>query len=127
MPAPSVFEYAVVRVVPAIERDEFRNAAVLLLCRERRFLGVRQADAARFADLGGQLDLETLHAQLAHLVLICVGGKRGGPIGALPIYERFRWLAAPRSTAIQPGPVHSGLTDDPAAALDRLAAHYLRM
>jgi Protein of unknown function (DUF3037) len=124
--ALSVFEYAVIRAVPAIERGEGVNVAVLLLCRERRFIGVRLApDLRRLAVLAPNLDLGSVREQLGHLILICGGGQSGGPIGVLPVHERFRWLAAPRSTILQPGPVHSGVTADPVATLEGLAERYL--
>ena len=123
MPARSAFEYAAIRVVPRVERGEFVNVGVLLLCRQRRFLAVRlELNAPRLRALDATLDMEPLAAQLAHLPIICAGGAAAGPIGELPLYERFRWLAAPRSTVIQPGPVHVGMSDDPAATLERLFA-----
>jgi hypothetical protein len=121
MPARSPFEYAAIRVVPRVEREEFLNVGAVLLCRQRRFLAARIAvDGARLRALAPSLDLEALTAQLDHIPIVCAGGAAAGPIGALPIYERFRWLVAPRSTVIQPAPVHVGLCDDPAAALERL-------
>jgi hypothetical protein len=121
MPARSAFEYAALRVVPRVEREEFVNVGVILLCRQRRFLEARIAvDAARLRALDSAIDLDALLAQLDHVPIVCAGGEHAGPIGALPVYERFRWLVAPRSTVIQPAPVHVGLCDDPAAALERL-------
>lgn len=123
MPARSAFEYAAIRVVPRVERGEFVNVGALLLCRQRRFLAARlRLDLDRIRTLDATLDLELLRAQLEHIPLLCAGGAAAGPIGALPSYERFRWLTAPRSTVIQPSPVHVGLCDDPEAALERLFA-----
>lgn len=123
MPARSAFEYAAIRVVPRVERDEFVNVGALLLCRQRRFLAARlRLDPARVLLLDPTIDLAFLAEQLDHIPLVCAGGKASGPIGELPLYERFRWLTAPRSTVIQPSPVHVGLCDDPELALERLFA-----
>lgn len=121
MPAPSAFEYAALRVVPRVEREEFVNVGAVLLCRQRRFLAARiTVDEARLRALAPAIDLDAILAQLGHVPIVCAGGAAAGPIGALPIFERFRWLVAPRSTVIQPAPVHVGLCDDPAAALERV-------
>jgi hypothetical protein len=123
MPARQVFEYAIIRIVPRVEREEFINAGVVLFCRSRRFLDARIAlDPARLAALAPQLDLATVQEQLGHIPLVCAGGAAAGPLGALPQAERFRWLVAPRSTIVQPSPVHAGLSDDPQAELERLLA-----
>ncbi|MCX7792441.1 MAG: DUF3037 domain-containing protein [Chloroflexaceae bacterium] len=123
MPATSVFEYALMRVVPRIERGEYVNVGVVLLCRQHDFLETRlRFDPARLRLLDPTLDLELLEAQLGHIPVICAGGAAAGPIGALPHYERFRWLTAPRSTIIQPSPVHTGLCADPRATLERIFA-----
>jgi hypothetical protein len=121
MPTRSAFEYAAIRVVPRVERDEFVNVGVVLLCRQRRFLAARlRLDEARLLALDPQLDLAAVAAQLDHIPVICAGGRAAGPIGELPLHERFRWLTAPRSSVIQPGPVHVGLCDDPELALERV-------
>lgn len=123
MPAPIAFEYAAIRVVPLVERGEFLNVGALLLCRQRRFLEARiELDEARLRFLAPELDMDALAAQLGHIALVCRGGAAAGPIGELPLYERFRWLVAPRSTVIQTSPVHVGLCDDPAEALARVFA-----
>jgi Protein of unknown function (DUF3037) len=117
----SVFEYAVLRVVPNIERGECINVGVVLLCRQRRFLNAAvQLNKVRLQALDAQIDPEPLQQQLASIPLICAGGKHAGLIGELPIYERFRWLIAPRSTILQASVVHCGLCDDPAAELEAL-------
>lgn len=120
----TAFEYALIRVVPRVERGEFVNVGALLLCRQRRFLEARLAlDAPRrelLLALTPDLDLEAVAEQLRLIPLVCAGGPGSGPIGALPLYERFRWLTSPRSTVIQPSPVHVGLCDDPRAALERV-------
>ena len=117
----SSYDYAIVRVVPRVERAEFINAGVILFCRTRRFLGARIAlDAARLAALAPQVDIHELNRHLAIIPLVCAGGLGAGPIGLLPLAERFHWLVAPRSAMIQTSPVHSGLCDAPEAALDAL-------
>ena len=121
MRVQSSYDYAIVRVVPRVERAEFVNAGVILFCRTRRFLGARIAlDAARLAALAPQVDIHELNRHLAIIPLVCAGGAGAGPIGRLPLAERFHWLVAPRSAMIQTSPVHSGLCDAPEAALDAL-------
>jgi len=128
MPAQSSYDYAVVRVVPRVERGEFVNAGAILFCRTRRFLGARIAlDARRLLALAPALDITEVERHLAVISLVCVGGAAGGPIGLLPLSERFHWLVAPRSAMIQTSPVHAGLCDDPAAALDRLVELLVRL
>lgn len=123
MPAPSPFEYAVIRVVPRVERGEFMNAGVVLFCRVRRYLGAHVAlDVARLAALAPDLDAADIRDRLALIPRVCAGGPDAGPIGRLSQAERFHWLVAPSSTVLQPSPVHAGLCHDPAAALDRLLA-----
>lgn len=127
MPAPSLYEYAVVRVIPRVDRGEFINAGVVLFCRARRFLDARIAlDARRLEALAPGIDPRPILHQLGCIPLVCAGGADAGPIGLLPQTERFGWLVAPRSTVIQPSPVHCGLSDDPAAALDQLLARLVQ-
>jgi hypothetical protein len=119
MPALSSYDYAVLRVVPNVEREEFINVGVILFCRPLRFLGARvELDADRLASLAPELDLEIVKAQLDLFPRICAGGHDAGPIGGLDQADRFHWLVAPRSTTIQISPVHCGLCADPQAALD---------
>jgi hypothetical protein len=121
MHAQSSYDYAIVRVVPRVERGEFINAGVILFCRTRRFLGARIAlDAGRLAAIAPRVDINDVTQHLSAIPLVCAGGAGAGPIGALPLAERFHWLVAPRSAMIQASPVHSGLCDEPAAALERL-------
>lgn len=128
MPELASYDYAVVRVVPSVERGEFVNAGIVLFCRTRRFLrAIIELDEARLLVLAPDVDLESVRHQLQCIPLVCEGGKAAGPIGSLTQAERFHWLTAPRSTIIQPSPVHSGLTADPAKALDHLAAAMVRM
>jgi hypothetical protein len=121
VPAPLAFSYAVVRAVPRVEREEFVNVGVNLFCAERRYLGCRlRFDRARLAALAPGLDTTALECHLDALRAVCEGAPSAGPIAALSASERFHWMVAPRSASIQTSPVHSGLTDDPAAALERL-------
>ena len=123
----SSYDYAIVRVVPRVERGEFVNAGVILFCRTRRFLGARiELDVSRLVALAPQIDIQALSQHLAIIPLVCAGGVGAGPIGALPLAERFHWLVAPRSAMIQTSPVHSGLCDAPAAALDELLEALVR-
>jgi hypothetical protein len=127
MPAPAAFDYALVRVVPCVERGEFLNVGAILFCRTRRFLEARiELDAARLRALWPAADLDEIRSHLETIPRICAGGPDAGPIGQLPLHERFHWLVAPRSTVIQTSPVHAGLTDDPAAALEHLLERMVR-
>jgi len=118
------FEYALIRVVPRVERGECLNAGVILFCRPRRFLGARIAlDRARLRALAPYLDQATvddIEAQLLLIPRVCAGDPAAGPIARLPLSERWHWLSAPSSTIVQPSPVHTGLCDDPEAELDDL-------
>lgn len=121
MPAMHSFDYALLRLVPHVEREEFVNVGVILFCRTLRFLDCRvHLDEARLAVLAPAFDAAAARAQLDLLPRLCAGGPAAGAIGALEQAERFRWLASPRSTVVQVSPVHSGLCDDPQAALDDL-------
>ena len=121
MPAPRSFDYAVVRVVPRVEREEFVNAGIVLYCSTLRFLAARVAlDVGRLLALAPDVDVDLVHSHLASIPRICAGGHDAGPIGALSPVERFDWLVAPRSTMIQTSAVHAGLCADPQQALDRL-------
>lgn len=122
MPALDSFDYAIVRVVPRVERAEFVNAGVIVFCRTQRYLAARIAlDRARLALLAPTLDLALLERHLALIPCLCAG-EDTGPLGRLPQAERWHLLVAPSSTVIQASPVHSGLCDDPAAALAHLMA-----
>lgn len=122
MPAPEFpFAYAILRVVPRAERGERLNVGVVVYCRQREFLDLRTAlDAERLAALAPDLDLAGVRASLEALRAIVCGEPAGGALAELPPSERFGWLVAPASTIIQPSAVHTGLTDDPAATLERL-------
>lgn len=117
----SPFEYALLRVVPRVERGEFINAGVVLYCQEAKFLGARvHLDRERLRALDPRLDPETVLAHLEVARLVCAGGPEAGAVGLLPPVQRFGWLVAPRSTVVQPSPVHTGLAEDPREALDHL-------
>jgi len=127
VPAQRSFDYAIIRVVPRVEREEFVNAGVILFCLERDFLGARvELDAARVHALSPGADLATIEEHLAAIPRIATGGEGSGPIGRLTLRERFHWLVAPRSTVIQVSPVHSGLCDDPERALEVLMDRMVR-
>lgn len=125
---PSIYNYAVIRVVPRVERAEFINAGVILDCQDAGFLDARiELDEARLLALDPQVDLVTVRAHLAAIQAICAGGKAAGPLGALSRRERFGWLTAPRSTLIQTSPVHSGQCGDAAGALEHLTQTMVRL
>jgi Protein of unknown function (DUF3037) len=115
------FEYAVLRVVPRVERGECINAGVVLYCQADKFLGARvHLDPARLKALDPGVNLEAVRAHLEAVRSVCAGVPEAGAVGRLPLGERFGWLVAPRSTVVQPSPVHTGLTDNPAAELEHL-------
>jgi len=117
------FQYAALRVVPRVERGEAVNAGVVLFCRPLRFLGARtQLDEPLLNALAPMCEPQAVGKLLRTMELIAAGDAGGGPIAELPASERFHWLVAPASTIVQPGPVHTGLTADPAGELDRLFA-----
>ena len=121
MPALRSFDYAVIRVVPRVEREEFINVGVVLYCLTERFLdAVVELDRARLLALAPGVDLDLIAGHLASFQRICAGGHDAGPIGQMSQSERFHWLVAPRSTIIQTSPVHSGVCADPRAALQRV-------
>ncbi len=115
------FSYAVVRVVPRVDREEFVNVGVVLHCPQRNFLGARmRLDRDRLLGLHPGTDLEAVERHLVIIEQICAGAAAAGPVAALPTSERFHWVAAPRSTVVQISAVHAGLTEDPAASLIQL-------
>lgn len=108
-----IYEYAVIRVVPRVEREEFLNVGVILYCGKQGFLQTMyQLDKERLSAFSSELDLEELEKYLQTWQRICAGGKNGGPIGLLPIASRFRWLTATRSTVVQTSKVHPGFCID---------------
>jgi hypothetical protein len=121
VPAELTYDYAIVRVVPRVERGEQINVGVILSCADSDFLEARlEVNEARLLAIDPDLDLDAIRATLESIPRICRGGPEAGPIGALPARGRFRWLVSPRSTMVQMSPVHTGRTTDPVAALERL-------
>jgi hypothetical protein len=121
------YDYAIVRLVPRVERGERINVGVILSCVDETFLDCRiELDSERVRLLDPELDVEVIRDSLATIPLVCQGGAAAGAIGGLPPRGRFRWLVSPRSTVIQMSPVHTGRTTDPAAALDHLLATMVR-
>jgi hypothetical protein len=119
----SAFDYAILRIVPQVEREEFINAGVLLLCRQRAFLGARfKLDSTRLHAMAPEVDLEAVQAHLDATRRLVEGNPDAGPLSEMSPAERFHWLTHPRSTTIQVSSVHSGLCEDPQAALDDLFA-----
>ena len=122
------YSYAIVRVIPRVERGECVNVGVVLFVRERRYLAARiDLDRARLLALAPDLDLPLVERHLASFLAICDGRPEGGPLADLPPAERFHWLVSPRSTMIQTSPAHVGRTPSPAAELDRLLDAYVRL
>jgi hypothetical protein len=125
VPTLQPYDYVVVRVVPWVERQEFINVGVILYCRTQQFLGARVAlDVRRLRALAPGCDVAAIEAQLALLPRFCAGE---GPMCGLSLVERFRWLAAPRSTVVQVSSPHRGLCLDAAATLDRLLYETVRL
>lgn len=121
MPGRVSYDYAAVRVVPRVDREEFVNAGVILFCAERNFLAARVAfQPDRLRTLFADLDLDLVRRHLEAIPRVCEGAADAGPIAKLTRRERFHWLVAPRSTIIQVSPVHSGICDSPEQALGGL-------
>jgi hypothetical protein len=127
MPAEHTYDYAIIRVVPRVDRGEQVNAGVILSCPALDFLDARiELDPAAVLALDAGADLDAIRANLETIPAVCRGGPDAGPIGALPARGRFRWLVSPRSTIIQPSAVHTGRTSDPSACLARLMEKLVR-
>ena len=121
MPESCPFDYAIIRVVPRVEREEFINAGVIVSCPAKNFLKAKvELDPARLKALAPEMDAGVVEKHLQVLPLICEGGTEAGPIGLLPPRARFHWLVAPRSTIIQTSPVHTGLCTDGDDMLEHL-------
>ena len=121
MPAPASYDYAVVRVVPRVDREEFINAGVILFSKACHFLAACvEVDEERLRALAPAVDVDLVRRHLDAIPRICAGEEDAGPIARLSLSERFHWLVAPRSTMVQVSPVHGGFCDDPAACLDEL-------
>lgn len=128
MRAPDTYDYAVIRVVPRVEREEFVNVGVILSCEASRYLEARiELDEARVSALDPGLDIEALRRHLDSIPAICRGGPEAGPIGLLPPRARFHWLTAKRSSIIQTSPVHMGKCADLAATMEHLLERMVRV
>lgn len=121
-----LYEYAVIRVVPRVECEEFLNVGLLLFCKRQKYLRSQiKLDEAKLALFKSELDIEQLKINLGSFELICKGDKKGGPIAQLEIAERFRWLAAVRSSCIQTSRSHAGLADDLNKTFEKLFEEFL--
>lgn len=121
MPGKQLFEYAVIRVVPRVEREEFMNVGVILYARDQQFLQMLyHVDAKKFAALSENLDIKEVEEHLHSIERICKGAPGSGPIGQMDMASRFRWLTATRSTVVQPSKVHPGFCNKPDEALHQL-------
>ncbi len=126
MRACHAYDYAVIRVVPQVEREEFVNVGVILSCPVHGFIGSRIAlDVARLRALAPDVDEDVVRSHLAAFEAVCAGGPDAGAIGELPPRQRFHWLVAPRSTIIQASSAHTGMCGDPAETLERLFRLYV--
>jgi len=122
-----LFEYAIVRLVPCVEREEFVNVGVVVYCREKQYLKSKfELNEVRVRAICSDVDLNEVREHLRSFEQICTGGESAGPIGKLPAGERFRWLTAPRSTIVQTSPVHTGLSIDVQETLNTLLAKMVR-
>ena len=127
MPAEYTYDYAIIRVVPRVDRGERVNVGVILSCADADFLDARiEVDDALLRAVDPSIDLGAVRTQLDVIPLVCRGGPAAGPIGELPARGRFRWLVSPRSTIIQPSAVHQGSTADPARCLEQLMDRVVR-
>jgi DUF3037 family protein len=121
VPADCTYDYAIIRVVPRVDRGEQINVGVILSCADTDFLDARiELDEALLLAVDPKVDLAAVRSNLDVIAAVCRGGAEAGPIGELPSRGRFRWLVSPRSTMVQPSPVHTGRTSDPAACLEHL-------
>lgn len=128
MHTPRSFDYAVVRVIPRVEREEFVNAGVIVYCYALDYLAASiELDEARLLALAPDVDLPLVRRHLEAIPRICSGADSAGPIALLSQRERFNWLVAPRSTMIQTSPPHSGMCADPSSALERLLERTVRI
>lgn len=127
MPAPSSFDYAIIRVVPRVERDEFINAGVIVHSPSLDFLEARvELDEARLTALWPEVDVKEVREHLAVFPRIAAGDRKAGPIAQLPRSQRFHWLVAPRSTVLQISPVHAGMCETAEGMVERLLTRFVR-
>jgi hypothetical protein len=128
VPDHSTYDYAVIRVVPRVERGEFVNVGIIVSCPSQKFLEARiEVDEHRLRALDPEVDLEAVREHLASIPKICAGGEAAGPIGKLAPRERFHWLIAPRSTVIQVSPAHTGRCADAPGLLEHLMDTMVRL
>ena len=121
MPELASYDYATVRIVPRVDREEFLNAGVILFCLSHGYLGARvHLDEHRLSALSPDADVELLNQHLAAIPKVCEGAASAGPIAKLSRRERFHWLVSPRSTIVQVSPVHSGMCESPERTLNDL-------
>jgi len=127
MPEKDLFEFAVIRVVPRVEREEFMNVGVIVYCPAQNFLQtIFELKEERLRAFSKDLDIPELQERLRAFERICAGRREGGTIGQMPIASRFRWLTAARSTVVQTSPVHPGLCADAGELLNRLHAQLVQ-
>lgn len=127
MRARCSFDYAIVRVVPSVEREEFINAGAIVHCHDREFLAARiELSEERLLALAPDADLPLIRRHLEAIPIICAGGSEAGPIGQMPLRERWHWLVAPRSTIVQFSEPHTGLCEAPEEWLSRLLDRVVR-
>ena len=127
MPGES-FDYAIIRVVPRVEREEFLNVGAVVFCRTKKYLAAKvEIDEKRLLAFYPEIELEMIRSHLEMIPKICEGGEAAGPIGQLSQSERFNWIVAPKSTTVQCSPVHSGVCSEPADQLDRLVEKMVRV
>jgi len=127
VPGDHAYDYSIIRVVPRVDRGEQVNVGVILSCPDTDFLDARiEIDEPVLRAIDPEIDLAAVRANLDLIPAVCRGGQGAGPIGELPPRGRFRWLVSPRSTVIQPSPVHTGRTADPAACLEHLMDRVVR-
>ncbi len=128
MPGQQLFEYAVIRIVPQVEREEFLNTGVVLFCAAEKFLHVKfLLDVSRVSAFSVKVDIAEVEEYLCAFQRICAGIEGSGPIGKLPIHERFRWLTATRSTIVQTSKVHPGICTDAQTMLDQLFSQLVQL
>lgn len=127
MPDRCLYDYAIIRVVPKVEREEFVNVGVIVSCGAKKFLEARiEIDERRLRAIDSTLDLELIRNHLAVIPVICTGTKESGAIGQLPHRERFHWLVAPRSTIVQTSRVHTGFCENLPSAIEHLLDRMVR-
>jgi hypothetical protein len=122
----NIYEYAIIRLVPRVERGEYINIGVILLAKHKNYIGIRyHLDARRISSLYKDVDIDLIRSYLEAWENVCAGGTHGGKIGEMDIRRRFRWLTASRSTIIQSSPVHPGRAENPEEVLNDLFARFV--